>query len=136
MATLVDCKNFAARTPIQSSTLQKFPIHDEDIVLIGRCPHKGEGRSFMTKEGIEYLLTKRIKLIGFDDTVDPEDPQFPKELKNYFTHCTMFSNEIPIIEMLANLDELRKPRFLFFAFPAKMGGLESFPIRAVAIEEL
>ncbi len=25
-------------------------------------------------------------------------------------------------------------RFLFFGFPAKMGGLESFPIRAVAIE--
>ena len=32
------------------------------------------------------------------------------------------------------LDRLRKTRFLFFGFPAAMGGLESFPIRAVAIE--
>ena len=28
----------------------------------------------------------------------------------------------------------KEKRFLFFGFPAKMGGLESFPIRAVAIE--
>ena len=46
----------------------------------------------------------------------------------------MLSNEIPIIEALTNLEELEKPRFLFFGFPAKMGGLESFPIRAVALE--
>jgi len=36
---------------------------------------------------------------------------------------------------LANLEKLEKQPFLFFEFPAKMGGLESFPIRAVAIEE-
>jgi kynurenine formamidase len=52
----------------------------------------------------------------------------------YFTHDLMLSNEIPIIEGLANLGELKTQRFLFFGFPAKMGGLESFPIRAVAIE--
>jgi kynurenine formamidase len=32
------------------------------------------------------------------------------------------------------LSELNKQRFLFLGIPAKMGGLESFPIRAVAIE--
>jgi kynurenine formamidase len=31
--------------------------------------------------------------------------------------------------------KLTKKRFLFFGFPAKMGGLEAFPIRAVPIEE-
>jgi kynurenine formamidase len=46
----------------------------------------------------------------------------------------MLSNNIPIIERLTNLEELTKPRFLFFAFPPKMSGVDSFPIRAVAIE--
>ena len=57
-----------------------------------------------------------------------------QDLKTYFTHDLMLSNEIPIIEGLVNLEKLTKSRFLFFGFPAKMGGLDSFPIRAVAIE--
>jgi kynurenine formamidase len=89
----------------------------------------------LAKEGVEYLLQKKIKLVGVDDTVFPENPEFAgKNLNKYFTHDLMLSNEIPIIEGLANLGELKKQRFLFFGFPAKMGGLESFPIRAVAIE--
>ena len=72
--------------------------------------------------------------MGVDDTVFPEDPQLERTLQNYTTHDLLLSNGIPLIEALANLVEIRKPRFLFFAFPAKMGGLESFPIRAVAVE--
>ena len=89
----------------------------------------------MVKEGVEYLLEKKIKMVGFDDTVFPEDTKFlGKDLNKYFTHDLMLSNNIPIIEGLANLTELKKQRFLFFGFPAKMGGLESFPIRAIGIE--
>ena len=75
-------------------------------------------------------------MLGVDDTVFPEDITInrPPDLNKYFTHDLLLSNDIPIIEGLANLTDLRKPRFLFFAFPAKMVGLESFPIRAVAIE--
>lgn len=135
MAVLVDCKDFAPKTPVVPEILRKFPIQENDIVLIGRCPHRGQDRSYMVKEGAEYLLAKKIKMVGFDDSVYPENPQLlPKDLKTYFTHDLMLSNEIPIIESLANLEGLKKLRFLFFAFPAKMGGLEAFPIRAVAIE--
>jgi kynurenine formamidase len=84
---------------------------------------------------VEYLIHKKIKLVGFDDTVFPENPEFAgKDLSKYFTHDLMLSNEIPIIEGLTNLSELKKKRFLFLGFPAKMGGLEAFPIRALAIE--
>lgn len=55
-------------------------------------------------------------------------------MRRYYLHDLLLSSEIPIIEALSGLDQLRKTRFLFFAFPAKMGGLESFPVRAVAIE--
>jgi len=134
-AVLVDGKDLAPKTAIGAEILKGFPIKENDIVLFGRGQHKGENRSYMTKEGADYLLTKKIKLIGFDDTICVEDPgRFPKDLTTMFTHDVMLCNEIPVIEMLANLEELTKPRFLFFGFPAKMGGLESFPIRAVAIE--
>lgn len=135
MAVLVDCRDLAPKTAIKGEILEKFRIKEKDIVLIGKCSHQGGDRCYLAKEGAEYLLQKKIKLFGVDDTVFPENPEFAgKDLNKYFTHDLMLSNEIPIIEGLANLGELKKQRFLFFGFPAKMGGLESFPIRAVAIE--
>ena len=136
MAVLVDCKNFPAKTAIGKEVLERFEIKENDIILIGRCPHQGEDRCYLVKEGVEYLLQKKIKMVGVDDTVFPENPLInrPRDLNKYFTHDLMLSNDIPIIEGLANLGELKKQRFLFFGFPPKMGGLESFPIRAVAIE--
>jgi arylformamidase len=134
VATLVDCNNLPPKTAIGRAVLEKFNIQENDIVLIGRCPHSFENACYLVKEGVEYLLAKKVKLVGVDDTVFPEDPQLERTLQNYTTHDLLLSNGIPLIEALANLAELLKPRFLFFAFPAKMGGLESFPIRAVAVE--
>jgi len=136
-AVLIDCSDLSPKTPIGTDILRKFPIRKGDIVLIGKGRHigaDGDDRSFMTKEGAEYLLSKRIKLIAFDDTIFPENTQIIRGLSTMFTHDIMLSNNIPIIERLANLEELTKTRFLFFTFPPKMGGIDSFPIRAVAIE--
>jgi|GEM_PF-307348 arylformamidase len=137
IAVLVDCKDLPPKTAIGGEFLERFQIKEKDIVLIGRCPHGGKDRCYLAKEGVEYLLGKKIKMVGVDDTVFPEDPQFAgKDLARYFTHDLMLSNDIPIIEGLANLAELRRRTFLFFGFPAKMGDLDSFPIRAVAVEEV
>ena len=134
-AVLIDCSKLAAKAQIDAAFLEKWPIEENDIVLIGNSPHRAEDTVFMVKEGAEFLLSKKIKLLGFDNTIGIEDLRMPLDLKTYYTHDLMLSNEIPVIEMLANLNEITKPRFLFFAFPAKMGGLESFPVRAVAIED-
>ncbi len=135
MAVLVDCKALPPKSPIGAKILEKFSIRQGDIVLLGRSPHTGQDRCYLAKDGIEHLLEKKIKMVGVDDTVFPEDPKYAlRDLQKYFCHDLMLSNEIPIIEGLANLGELKKDRFLFFGFPAKMGGLDSFPIRAVAIE--
>ncbi len=135
MALLVDCKDLPPKTPIGAAILRQAQVRQDDIVLIGKCPHPGENRCYVARDGAEYLLEKKIKLVGVDDTVFPEDPRvLAKEIEKYYLHDLMLSNEIPIIEALSGLDQLRKTRFLFFGFPARMGGLESFPIRAVAIE--
>ena len=134
-AILVDCKQISPRTPIGPELLSGFDIWEDDIVLIGKCQHAGEDRGYMIKEGVEYLLSRKIKMIGFDDSVYPENPHIvPLKLETYSTHDLMLSNEIPLVEGLANLESLKQTRFTFFGFPAKMGGLDSFPIRAVAFE--
>jgi len=135
LAVLVDCKDLAPKTAIGKECLKRFPIKENDVVLIGKCSHLGMDRCYLSREGVEYLLKKKIKMVGFDDTVFPETPEFlGKDLNMYFTHDLMLSNNIPIIEGLANLPQIKKRRFLFMGFPAKMGGLEAFPIRAIAIE--
>lgn len=135
-AVLINCKDMAPRTSIDAENLSRFPVKENDIVLVGNCPHQGKERCAMTKEGLEYLLGKKLKMIGFDETVFVEDPKhFPRKMETYFTHDLTLPFGIPIIEVLYNLGALTKPRFLFMGFPAKMGGLESFPIRAVALED-
>ena len=136
-AVLIDCKELGPQTPIGAKILQEFPVGEHDIVLFGKGQHIGPGgddRSFLVKEGAEYLLGKKVKLIAFDDTIIPENPLVMRNLSTMFTHDIMLSNGIPIIERLTNLEELTKTRFLFFAIPPKMGGIDAFPIRAIAIE--
>jgi len=135
MAAFVDCKKLPLRAAVGREHLEKFDIRDNDIVLFGNCIHEGTDRCHLVKSAAEYLLEKKVKMMGIDDTVFPEDPDLPKTLENYLCHDLMLSNDIPIIEGLNHMDQLRKPRFLFFALPARMGGLEAFPIRAMAVEE-
>lgn len=74
MAVLVDCKDLAPKTPIGAAVLRQAQVRQDDIVLIGKCPHPGENRCYMAKDGVEYLLENKIKMVGVDDTVFPEDP--------------------------------------------------------------
>lgn len=135
-AVLVNCQNLSPKSPVSPETLEEFPIQEGDIVLIGNAPPSEPERCYLVKESAEYLLHKKIKMVGVDDTVFPEDQKFIfKDFSSYFIHDIMLSHKIPIIEGLINLGQLKKPRFLFFGFPPMMGGLESFPIRAVAFEE-
>ena len=136
IAVFVNCKDLPAKTAIGVDILEKFKIKENEIVFFGNSPNAAEDRCYLEKEGVEYLVQKKIKMAGVDDTVFGENPKYRlKVFEKYHTHDLLLTNEIPLIEGLTNLGELRKERFLFLGFPAKMGGLESFPIRAVAIEE-
>ena len=47
----------------------------------------------------------------------------------------MLDKGVPHIENLRNLDALTKSRVFLFAAPLAVEGMESFPLRVVAIEE-
>lgn len=130
------CKG--ARQPITAEDLKREGVEEGDMVLIGNSPHPRGEHPYLTAEAARWLVERRIKLIGFDTTVGIEEPPPPGErrkLKDMATHDNMLKNDIPMIEVLANLGQLRKKRFFFIALPVSVAGLDSFPIRALAIEE-
>jgi arylformamidase len=136
MAALVDCKDTAVNAQIGPEMLKAFPIEVGDIVVVGNSPWRAAQRPWLTITGIDYLVDDRkIKMIGLDDTVYVERPEVArKNLAGYYLHDRTLSNGIPVIEQMAHLGDLSKARFFFMGIPAAMGGLDSFPIRAVAIE--
>lgn len=132
-AIFIDLSTSKARQIITETYLEKLGVKKGDIVLIGNSKHKEDEKPWLSKEAVEWLASKEIKMIGFDRSVEVDPQHYPRSLEKYYTHQYMLSNNIPIIEVLANLDKIRKKRFFFMGIPAKMGGLDSFPIRAVAL---
>ncbi|UCD29268.1 MAG: cyclase family protein [Planctomycetota bacterium] len=108
-------------------------VRPNDIVLFGNGPYGGQDRPYLGQAIARYLADLLIKMVGIDDTVFPENPAIVfKDLQQYYIHDYLLSKDIPIIEGLVNLDALPVSRFTFFGVPPAMGGLDSFPIRAIA----
>ena len=87
-----------------------------------------EGHPYLTAEAAEYLVKEGAALVGIDslnidDTRDGNRP----------VHTILLGNKIPILEHLRSLDRLPENDFRFFAVPAKVKGLGSFPVRAFAV---
>jgi arylformamidase len=84
-----------------------------------------EGHPFLTKDAAQFLKRSGAALVGIDsfnidDTKDLTRP----------VHSILLGANIPIVEHLCNLSLLPDAGFRFFAIPAKVKGLGSFPVRA------
>ena len=87
-----------------------------------------EGHPFLTKDAAQFLVDKGTALVGIDsynidDTADLTRP----------VHTSLLGAGIPIVEHMCNLDQLPRGGFRFFAVPAKIKGMGTFPVRAFAI---
>jgi kynurenine formamidase len=85
---------------------------------------------YLTRESAEYLKLEVAALVGIDslnidDNTDGTRP----------AHTILLGGGIPIVEHLCNLDALPDSGFKFFAVPAPVKGMGSFPVRAFAIIE-
>ncbi|MEM2875491.1 MAG: cyclase family protein, partial [Candidatus Bathyarchaeia archaeon] len=110
--------------------LEKAGVKPGDIVLIW-SPYTGDERPKISPEAAEWLSNKRIKLLGVDNSIQVE-----WSYSMMATHENMLKNDIPIVERLANLNQLKKRRFFFIGLPLKIRNLDSSWIRAIALEEL
>ncbi len=85
---------------------------------------------FLTRSAVEFLKSAGAALVGIDslnidDTADGSRP----------AHTILLQAGIPIVEHMCQLDRLPDEGFRFFAVPAPVMGMGSFPVRAFAIVE-
>jgi arylformamidase len=85
---------------------------------------------YFSPEAIQWLVDQGMKLMG----VDASGVEVPGS-EEHVNHSALFGKGIPLIENLANLDQLSKTRFVVYALPIAVVGLEAFPLRVIAVEE-
>jgi len=137
-AVLLDFRHKNPGDPVDRAELEALGgrIHEGDRVLFNfncarfyRTP-RSHDRPFITHEAIRWLaLEKKIAVIGSDASGieikgAPDQPN----------HQLLMDNQIPIIEFAANLDSLRTERFTLFILPLRVAGLDSCPVRLLAVE--
>ncbi|MBW8000479.1 MAG: cyclase [Planctomycetes bacterium] len=78
----------------------------------------------------QWLVDKGIKCIGFADSVDIETRI--SDFQDF--HRVAMGKDITFIEVLENLDELKADVFFLISLPMYIVGMDSCPVRVVAIE--
>ena len=77
------------------------------------------------------MAAKGVKMLGIDDSVLlGANTADIREL-----HDILMSRNVPFLEVIGNLEELRKDEFFLLALPLRIAGLDSALVRAIAIEE-
>lgn len=124
-AVCVDLRYKKPREAILVSDLEKH-VKNGDIVLL-YSGIRGDEAPYISKEAAEWL-SFHIKMLGIDDTINLEE-----SYELMASHKHLLGKNIPIVEMLSNLDKVAGKRFIYIGLPLKIKGLDSSPIRAVAI---
>jgi arylformamidase len=87
---------------------------------------------YLSDEAIEWLIKKEIKNMGIDFWSIEEYPINPDIGEP--RHIRLFNKDIPFIHSLVDLVKIETSRVFFIALPMLISGLDSSPVRAVAIE--
>jgi arylformamidase len=110
-------------------------LRPKDIVILktGRSVHyrteRAHDRPYLTNEAVKWLVEHGISCLGTDASgIEPPGVDYQ------INHFTLLSSNIPIIEFMNNLDQLRFDRILLFVLPWNIVGSEASPVRVIAIE--
>jgi kynurenine formamidase len=149
-AAVVDLSHLGADDGITADDLERHGQHVQagDIALLRTDWDQKEdiGRRefwtrapFTTREAAEWLVSRDVKAVGYDYPPDPSlrmNPEHPGTIarEHHVTHDVFFPRGIAVIEYLANLRDIGKPRTLFMALPLRVDGGDGSPVRAVALE--
>ncbi|HSV91866.1 MAG TPA: cyclase family protein [Desulfobacterales bacterium] len=87
-------------------------------------------RPAIGREAIRWLVEeRRINLVG-SDASGIELKGVPDQPNHQF----LMDHQVPIIEFAAHLEDLRRERFTLVVLPLAVAGLDSCPVRLLAIE--
>lgn len=117
-------------------------IREGDIVILD-SPYKlppftpatngpEDKRLLIGEESAWWFKEKKVKCVGFGDGVSIENCN--EDVKPF--HDILMAEDIIFLEVLCNLEYLKKDVFFMSYTPIPIKGLDSCPIRAYAIEGL
>ncbi len=131
-AVFINLAKLPPRARVTPELLKEKGVRKGDIVLIGNSPYKDDEKISMTDAAAVWLAEVGIKLLAMDFSYSIEE-NF-SELGKMRAHVELLSRNIPLIEGLAHLDQLKAERFFFMGLPCRVKGCDAWPIRAIAIE--
>lgn len=139
-AVILDLRGCPPRSSIPVARLQRAAeaaggVQSGDIVFcnLGLAKHYGtaayRSNPYFDPQAIVWLADQGMKMMG----VDASGVEIPGS-EEHTNHHALFQRGIPLIENLANLDQLKQLRVTVFALPIPVRGLDAFPLRVIAIE--
>lgn len=128
----------------QAARERRVEVRRGDIVLVrmwaGRWGEPREAffqRRGLTLDACEWLIDRGAKCVGVD--LPNLEGRIASELGNADSpgHLLLLhpEREVPIIENLTHLDEIRATRFRFAALPLRIAGATGSPVRPIAVVE-
>lgn len=131
-AVLLNLTHMEAQAEIAGADLERAagPMDVRGAIMVLHSPHQGAQAPTLTREAAEWMAERGCQMMGIGETVGlGKDAEVIREV-----HDVLMSREVPFLEVLAGLDDLRQDEFVLFALPLKIAGLDSSPVRAVAVE--
>ncbi|MHC4682108.1 MAG: cyclase family protein [Planctomycetota bacterium] len=111
---------------VQAAVEKAGGIRRDDIVF---CQMGTTG--YFSTAALQWLVARGMKLMGVDS--GGVELAYDKTHANV-NHLVLFRANIPLIENLANLDQLTQSRVRVYALPVPVKGLDAFPLRVIAVE--
>lgn len=125
------------KTSITYEILEKADngrLKENDIVLLTTGYTKASEAPLFTPEVAEFMVSKKVKLFGFDDSVGFVEPLRETLFK---IHDILFRKNIPMLEHVCNLDQLQQDISFLLALPGlKVKGIDASPVQAIVIERI
>lgn len=117
-------------------------VKEGDVVILD-SPHKlapftpatngpDDHRLVVGEDSAKWFAAKKVKCVGFGDGVSIEDCL--ENVKPF--HDILMAENIVFLEVLKNLDQLKKDVFFVSYAPLPIVGADSCPVRVYAIEGL
>lgn len=131
--TIVDFSYLKENQPIEKEILTGIEITKRMIFRFGWQKYWNEDKfyknhPFFTEESANYLVSKRIELLGYD-TPSPDNSKSNNDIDSPI-HKIFLGNGIVLLEYLANLDKLENlENWNIVVAPMKIEGSDGAPSR-------
>ena len=111
---------------VQDAARAAGGVRKGDIVFCRMGP-----TPYFSTAPLQWLVGQGMKLMGVDSSgVELAGDKTHANVN----HLVLFRAGIPLIENLANLNRVSRPRVKVYALPVPVRGLDAFPLRVIAVE--